>query len=88
MFLYWVCCLAQSLSLKLIKLFLPLVHDYPLLMDPRSFSNAAKELDMILPVTCTATEKVGKLSIAFYVFTQSNVSEKKQAYEELDLVTE
>lgn len=47
--------LAQRLGLKVIELLLPLVYEYPLLVDPRSFSNAAKELDVILPVTCRAT---------------------------------
>lgn len=64
MFFYRVCGLAQCLSLKVIKLLLPLVHDYPLLMDPRSLSDATKELDVILPVTCTDTEG-GKRAVAF-----------------------
>lgn len=71
MSLYRVCGLAQSLRLKLIKLLLPLVHDNPLLMDPRSLSNAAKELDVILPVTCTATEKVRNTSCGVYVLIHS-----------------
>lgn len=60
-FLYRVGGLAQRLSLKLVKLLLPLVHDYSLLVDPRSLSDAAKELDVILPVTCTQAEREDKL---------------------------
>ena len=73
-FLYRVCGLAQSLSLKVIILLLSLVHDDPLLMDPRSLSNTTKELDVILPVTCTKTEKEKQaaaiLSLHFHIFVE------------------
>lgn len=55
--LYRVCGFAKCLWLKLVKLLLPLVHDYPLLVDPRSLCDTAKELDVIFPVTCTAAEE-------------------------------
>lgn len=55
--LYWVCGLAQSLSLKFFKLLLPMVHNNPLLMDPSTFRYTAKELDVILPVTCAENIK-------------------------------
>lgn len=75
-FFYRVCGLAQRLSLQLIKLLLPLVHDYPLLMDPRSLSNATKELDVILPVTCTDTE-TGKQAVVFMSLHLYNCDENR-----------
>lgn len=75
MFLYRVGGLAQRLSLQLVKLLLPLVHDYSLLMDPRSLSDAAKELDVILPVTCTQAERrqaVVFMSLQFHTFVKEN----------------
>lgn len=50
MFFHRISGLAQGLSLKLIKLLFPLIHNNSFLMDPRSLSNAAKELDMVFPV--------------------------------------
>lgn len=47
-------------------------------MDPCSLSNTTKELDMILPVTCTKTEKekqaVAFLSLDFHRFVKENRS--------------
>lgn len=82
MFLYRVRGLAESLSLKLIKLLLPLVHDYPLLMDPRSLSDATEELDVILSVTCTeaVTGKQAVVFLSFHVHTF--VKEKRRECEE------
>ncbi len=74
-FLYRVCGLAQSLSLKFIELLLPLVHDYPLLMYPRSLSDTTEELDVILPVTCTQTER-GKTLRCLYPYTFRNLRRK------------
>lgn len=65
MFLYRVRGFAQSLSLKVVKLLLPLVQNDPLLMDPGSLGHAAKELDVILPVTCRERER--KTSYGIYI---------------------
>lgn len=50
MFFHRISGLAQGLSLKLVKLLFPLIHNDSLLVDPRSLSNAAEELDMIFSV--------------------------------------
>lgn len=42
--------LAQGLSLKLVKLLFPLINNDSFLVDPRSLSNAAKELDVVFSV--------------------------------------
>lgn len=51
MFFHRISGLAQGLSLKLVKLLLPLIDNNSFLVDPRSLGNATEELDVIFPVT-------------------------------------
>lgn len=76
--LYRVCGFAKCLWLKLVKLLLPLVHDYPLLVDPRSLCDTAKELDVIFPVTCTAAEERKQVAalLCLHIYTLKHLNNK------------
>lgn len=76
--LYRVCGFAKCLWLKLVKLLLPLVHDYPLLVDPRSLCDTAKELDVIFPVTCTAAEERKQVTalLCLHIYTLKHLNNK------------
>lgn len=71
MFFHWISGLAQGLSLKLVKLLLPLIDNNSFLVDPRSLGNTTKELDVIFSVTYNERKSTSSLDI-FIVYTFVN----------------
>lgn len=63
-FFHRISGLAQGLSLQLVKLLLPLIHNDSFLVDPRSLSNATKELDVVFPVTYNERKSSSSVQIS------------------------
>lgn len=67
-FFHGISGLSQGLSLKLVKLLLPLIDNNSFLMDPRSLGNATKELDVIFPVTYIERKPSSSLDIFIVLY--------------------